>query len=144
MPTPADVIERIFTTRNPETGSAPPVQIAWAVFEHGTAYLSAPTDALGADATVEEVAEAARAALRELGPAHAGSASGDFRVNRLSGWYPDEPVWFIGFDSPALATVLIEELETDLAAGLAGRALRDRDHASMRLVAVRNFRGETA
>jgi hypothetical protein len=144
MPTPAEVIERVFTTPNPETGSSPPPQIAWAVFEHGTAFFTAPTAALAVDASTEQVAEAACAALRALGPAHAGGPSGDFSVSRLSGWYPDEPVWFVSFDAPDLAAVVIVPASSDLVAGLAGRSVRNSDHESMQLVAVRNFRGETS
>jgi hypothetical protein len=143
MPTPAEVIERVFTTPNPETGSAPPPEIAWAVFEQGTAFVTAPTAALGIDASTEQVAEAARAALLALGPAHGGSSSGDFTVRRLSGWYPDEPVWFVTFESPEIAAIVIGEF-SDLAAGVIGRMLRNGDHESMQLVAVRNFRGESA
>lgn len=68
VPTPADVIEKVFTTANPDTGSLPPPEIAWAVFEHGTVYFSAPDDDLDLTASLDDVAEAARVALRELGP----------------------------------------------------------------------------
>ena len=142
MPTPADVIEQVFTTANPETGSSPPPEMAWAVFEHGTAFFTTPNDELDASASLDDVAAAARAALSELGPVRVASSSADFSVSRLSGWYPDDPVWFIGFDSETLATIVVEEFDGDLAAGLTGRGLRDRDHEAMRLVAVRNFRGE--
>ncbi|WP_033337704.1 hypothetical protein [Catenuloplanes japonicus] len=128
---------------NPETGSVPPPEMAWAVFAHGTAFFSAPDDRLGVSAGVDDVAEAARAALAGLGPVVPGGPGGDFSADRLSGWFPDEPVWFIGFGAGGIATVVVEDLD-DLRAGLTGRALRDRDHESMRLVAVRNFRGERA
>jgi hypothetical protein len=51
-------------------------------------------------------------------------------------------VWFIGFASDALATIVIEDFDSDLAAGMTGRAIRDSDHQAMRVVSVRNFRGE--
>jgi hypothetical protein len=139
--TPTEVIERILTTANPDTGSLPP-EAAWAVFEHGTVFFSAPEDGLTEEASLDDVAEAAHAALRELGPVLPASASADFSVSRLSGWYPDDPVWFITFDSDTIATIVIEEAPNDLVAGLSGRVIRDRDHEAPQLVAVRNFRGE--
>lgn len=142
VPTPAEVIEKVFTTANPDTDSLPPPEMAWAVFEHGTVFFAAPGEALDASASLDDVAEAARAALGELGPVVPASSAADFTVSRLSGWFPDDPVWFVGFDSATLATVLIEDFDNDLAAGLTGRVIRDRDHESRQLVTVRNFRGE--
>jgi hypothetical protein len=142
MPTPSEVIEKVLTTANPETGSSPPPDMAWAVFEHGTVFFAAPGDQLDVSASLDDVETAARAALSELGPVRVASSSADFSASRLSGWYPDDPVWFIGFDSATLATIVIEDLDSDVAAGLTGRAIRDRDHEAMRLVSVRNFRGD--
>jgi hypothetical protein len=142
MPTPAEVIEMVLTTANPVSGSSPPPEIAWAVFEHGTVFFTAPDDGLDVSASVGDVEAAARAALDELGPVRVATSSADFTVSRLDAWYPDDPVWFIGFDSATVATILIEDFDGDLAAGLAGRAIRDQDQQGMRLVSVRNFRGE--
>lgn len=141
--TPEQVIDRVFTTANPETGSLPPPQIAWAVFAHGTAFFSAPTDELAADASAEAIATAARAAISELGPVGAGSASADFNPVRLDGWFPDEPVWFVGFDHPGIATVVTIDA-TDLVAGLAGRSRRQLDHDEQQIVCVRRFDGTTS
>jgi hypothetical protein len=140
--TPAEIIERIFTTENPATGSRPPAQIAWVVFEHGTAFFTAPTDALGADASFDALADAARAALRELGPVGVGSASADFRTSRLDGWFPDAPIWFVSFDHPAIATV-IESEGGDLEIGLMARSLRQQDHDEPTIALVRRFDGAT-
>jgi hypothetical protein len=142
VPTPAEVVETVFTTANPETGSLPPPDMAWAVFEHGTVFFTTPGNALDASASLDDVAAAARAALGELGPVRVATPSADFTVSRLDGWYPDDPVWFIGFASDALATIVIEDFDSDLAAGMTGRAIRDSDHQAMRVVSVRNFRGE--
>jgi hypothetical protein len=142
VPTPAEVIETVFTTANPESGSLPPPDIAWAVFEGGTVFFAAPRDGLDGSASLDDVEAAARAALGELGPVRVATPSADFTVSRLSGWYPDDPVWFIGFDSVTLATIVIEDFDSDLAAGMTGRAIRDRDHEAMHVVSVRNFRGE--
>ena len=142
MPTPAEVIEKVFTTANPETGSLPPPDIAWAVFEHGTVFFGAPAEGLDVSASIDDVEAAARAALAELGPVRVASPSADFTVSRLSGWYPDDPVWFIGFDSATIAAIVVEDVDGDLTAGLTGRAIRDRDHQGMQVVSVRTFRGE--
>lgn len=142
MLTPADVIEKVFTSPNPDTGSLPPPDMAWAVFEHGTVFFTAPGEELAVSAGLDDVAAAAVAALRELGPVLPGSPAADFSPSRLAGWYPEDPVWFVGFDSASLATVVIGDFDTDLAAGLTGRANRARDHESMRLVVVRDFGGE--
>jgi hypothetical protein len=142
VPTPAEIIEKIFTTANPETGSLPPPDMAWAVFEHGTVYFAAPDDELDRSAGLDDVAEAATAALRELGPAVPGTSSADFTVSGLDGWYPDDPVWFISFDSATIAAIVVDDFDSDIAAGMSGRAIRDEDHQAMRIVAVRNFRGE--
>ncbi len=144
MVTPAEVVELVFTTANPETGGPPPPEIAWAVFEHGTAYFTVPGPELGRDASTGAIADAARAALQELGPVRAGTSAADFNVVRLSGWYPDVPVWFVTYHSPSLATVLVDDFTSDLAAGMTGRIHRDRDHDSMRIVAVRNFADQRA
>ena len=71
MPTPAEVVERVFTTANPETGSLPPPDMAWAVFEGGTVFFAAPGDGLDVSASLDDVEAAARAAaparwLREV------------------------------------------------------------------------------
>ncbi|HTR55596.1 MAG TPA: hypothetical protein VMJ10_33195 [Kofleriaceae bacterium] len=140
MPTAAEVLERVFTTPNPTTGSQPPPQIAWVVFTHGTAFFTAPNEALPATSSLADLAAAAKAALVELGPVHAGTSSADFSPTRLAGWYPDEPVWFVGFDHPAIATVVVMDT-SDLVAGMAARSARDRDHAEQTIVCVRGFDG---
>jgi len=143
VPTAEDVIAHIFTTENPETGSQPPAHIAWVVFAHGTSFFSGPTEALPVNATLPAIAEAGKAALRELGPVRAGSSAGDFRTLRLEGWYPDEPVWFVGFDHPDIATVVTMDAES-LAVGLEGRRRRQRDHDELAIVCVRGFDGAIA
>ena len=139
MPTPAEVIARVFTTVNPATGSKPPPEIAWVVFAHGTVFFTAPTDALPVDATRETIEAAARAALFELGPVQVGTPSADFNPTRLTGWYPDEPVWFVGFDHPDLATI-VTLAGSDLVAGIAARQARQQDHDDPIVVEVRSFR----
>lgn len=139
MPTPAEVIARVFTTVNPATGSKPPPEIAWVVFAHGTVFFTAPTDALPADSTRDAIEAAARAALIELGPVHVGTPSADFNPTRLTGWYPDEPVWFVGFGHGSIATIVTLD-GSDLVAGIAARQLRQQDHDAPTVVEIRSFR----
>ncbi len=142
-PTPAQVLESVFTSVNPVTGSHPPPAMAWVVFANGTCFYTAPTDELPATSTRVEVEAAGKAALRELGPVHVGSPSADFNPVRLDGWFPDEPVWFVTFDHPAIATIVVHE-GSDLAIGLRGRSLREADHDEQRVVLVRRFDGATS
>jgi len=117
--------------------------MAWVVFANGTCFYTAPTDELPATSTRVEVEAAGKAALRELGPVHVGSPSADFNPVRLDGWFPDEPVWFVTFDHPAIATIVVHE-GSDLAIGLRGRSLREADHDEQRVVLVRRFDGATS
>jgi hypothetical protein len=95
--------------------------MVWAVFEHGTVFFTAPDDGLDVSASLDDVAEAARGALGGLGPVVPGMPTADFTASRLSGWYPDDSVWFIGFDSRTLATIVVEDFDNDVAAGLTRR-----------------------
>lgn len=141
--TAAVILERIFTTVNPVTGSTPPPVMAWVVFENGTAYFTAPTDALPADASSEALVAAALGAFDELGPAVAGTSSADFDPVRLDGWFPDEPVWFVAFDHPAIATLVVTDAEP-LVVGLLGRQCRQDDFAARTVACVRRFDGSLA
>jgi hypothetical protein len=138
MLTAEDVATRVFTSQNPATGSQPPPEIAWVVFEHGTVFFSTPTDALPASASSAQIAEAGKAALRELGPVHVATPSADFNAVRLNSWFPDEPVWFVRFDHPNVATVVVMESEP-VVAGLEARRRRQRDHDEQVIVCVRGF-----
>ena len=140
--TAADVLERVFTTANPDTGSQPPPHMAWVVFEHGTAFFTAPTPALPIDASFDALEAAGRAALAELGPVHVGTPSADFNTARLDGWFPDDPVWFVSFDHPAIATIVTIEA-SELVAGMTARQLRQQDHDEQKVVHVRRFDGST-
>ena len=140
MPAPEEVIARVFTSANPTSGSPPLAAIAWVVFAHGTTFFTVPTDQLPLGASLAAIAEAARAALRELGPAAPGSPSADFNTSRLDNWFPEEPVWFVGFDHPDLATVITTDAP-EVSAGLQARACRDLDHDELSIVVVRGFDG---
>ena len=137
----ASVMEHVFTHQNPATQSTPPEHMAWVVFEHGTAFFSAPTDELPADATPEDILAAARIAMAELGPVIAGTAAGDFNPVCLDAWFPGEFVYFVTYDHPAIATVVIADQEDDLAAGVIGRAGREADLAGLTATEIRCFDG---
>ncbi len=135
------VLEHVFTHENPTTGSQPPELMAWVVFENGTAFFSAPTDELGSDATQDELVAAARIAMAELGPVIAGTPAGDFNPVCLDAWFPGEYVYFVTYDHPAIATVVIAEKPDDLAAGLTGRARREADLSGLDAREIRDFQG---
>jgi len=116
--------------------------MAWAVFEHGTAFFTTPTQMLPIDSTFEAIAEAARAALRTLGPVTVGTESADFSAIRMSSWYPEEPLWMVSFATPDIATIVSND-GSDLTAGLDGRQRRQQDHDEQKLVIVRRFDGTT-
>lgn len=141
--TVAGVVEHLFTSVNPQTGSRPPERIAWAVFAGGTVFFATPSDDLPPHATPTEVAAAARRALRELGPVVAGSPAADFSTTLLDGWFPGESVYFITYDHPSIANVILDGDGGELAAGLIGRQIRAGDHASMTIDRVRDFSGRT-
>jgi hypothetical protein len=138
--TPAQILESVFTSDNPVTGSKPPPAMAWVVFANGTCFYTAPSDALPATASRDEIEAAGKAALRELGPVQVGSPSADFNPARLDGWFPDDPVWFVTFDHEAIATIVVGEGD-DLTIGLRARSLREDDHDEQRVVLVRGFDG---
>lgn len=114
--------------------------MAWVVFAHGTAFYTNATPELPADSSLAAIADAARGALRELGPVRAGSSSADFNPVRLDGWFPDEPVWLVSFDHPAIGTVVVAE-GTALGVGMFGRSQRQLDHDEQSILVVRGFDG---
>ncbi len=135
------MMEHVFTHHNPTTGSTPPDHMAWVVFEHGTAFFSAPSEELPLDASPEEILAAARIAMAELGPVITGTAAGDFNSVCLDAWFSGEFVYFVTFDHPAIATIVIADHQDDLSAGLAGRACREADLAGLTATEIRGFDG---
>ena len=136
----AEILEHVFTTPNPKTGSLPPVHTAWVAFAHGTVFHSVPSSTLPVDCTFDVLAEAACSALKELGPAQAGTESADFTPYRLDGWFPDEPVWCVGFAHENIVTIVTMDGEP-ISVGLSGRARRELDLAEQSVVFVRRFDG---
>src|SRR5882672_9498468 len=100
-----EILERIFTSVNPATGSTPP-STAWVIYAHGTVFFSGTRETLPADASFGMIADAARSAFSELGPVQAGTPSADFNPIRMHSWFPDEPVWFVRFDHEDIFTAV--------------------------------------
>ncbi|MFC5241344.1 hypothetical protein [Streptomyces atrovirens] len=105
---------------------------SWVLFEHGTCVvLTAPEG---------ELAEQATGILRGFGPAHAGSAAGDFGVIALEdaeGWvvtgHHDDVLTYVGPDEP--------QDRSEIAVGLLGRSKRHRDGTELHVVHVEDRRG---
>ena len=50
-------------------------------------------------------------------------------------------MYFVTYDHPAIATVVIADQEDDLSAGLAGRAYREADLEGLTATEIRGFDG---
>jgi hypothetical protein len=140
--TASSVLEHVFTHENPTTGSKPPEHMAWVIFANGTAFFTAPTDALPADTSLDAIEAAGKAALQELGPVLVGTSSADFNPVWLEAWFPGEYAYFVTFDHPAIASIVVAREENRLAAGLAGRKQRTADLEALEVIEVRGFSGE--
>lgn len=115
----AELVERIRSVvRHPSTG--------WVLFEHGTVVFVPEADG--------DLAEQARALLREHGPVQAGSPAGDFGVSGFD-WG-----WGVSAHHPDLMTfLLLADLppgSSEVQVGLTGRQRRDQDAAGLRVVHV--------
>ena len=133
-PAPASVDQLIAVWRkiNPADGSP------WVLFEHGTCVRLADPDA--------DVFAQARALLREWGPVYPGTSAGDFNVERASG----VPGWLVTCHHPDIITFVAssdpEQLPSqdsesvDLAIGLLGRSLRDRDARALGVIHIEDHR----
>lgn len=140
--TVADVVTRVFTTENPETGSAPPEHVAWVIFRHETVFLTAPTDELPVSSTPDALVRAALKTLIRFGPPVPGTASADFQVTRLP-WWPDAFVFMVSYDHPNLFNVVIADDEmSDLGVGIMGRSVRKSDAEEPSVIEVRAFDGQ--
>ena len=138
-----DVIEKVFTSKNPETGGEPPENLAWVIFENGTVFLAAPSEQTPLEIDFEPLAEVASQELKVLGPSIGGTPSGDFNVIKL-GWYPDDFVYRVTYNHPNIANIEVCETETDhLLVGISGRAARGKDAENLQVKFVRKFDGST-
>ncbi len=106
---------------------------SWVLFENGTCViLMQPGDDLAAQAV---------ALMKEWGPVHPGSSSGDFGVIELPdglGWvvtdHHDDILTLVGPDEVSSGDV------NDLVVGLLGRSKRDQDSEELRIVHVEDRR----
>lgn len=100
----------------------------WVVFEHGTSVIF--TDPSG------DLRERACAILREWGPVHAGSSSGDFSVIELR----DAPGWVVTSHHRDVFTYIspadMGDQASDLEVGLVGRSRRNLDAESLHVIHV--------
>lgn len=142
--TPGTVLEHVFSHENPGTGSQPPEHMAWVVFASGTAFFSEPSDELPIDALGPELVRAAKIALEELGPVIPGTPSADFNPVLLDDWFPGEFIYFVSYDHPSVATIVIADEDDALAAGLEARARRNTDLEVRHVVEIRDFRGKVS
>lgn len=108
---------------------------SWVLFENGTCVILMET---GAD-----LAAQATQIIREWGPVHAGSPSGDFSVITLK----DASGWVVTCHHPDVLTYVAPENvgpePTELAVGLAGRSQRDADGSEPHLIHVEDQREGT-
>lgn len=105
---------------------------SWVLYEHGTCVVLTSPDG--------ELAEQATGILRTFGPAHAGSAAGDFGVIDLE----DADGWVVtGHHHDVLTYVGAEELDgpSEVAVGLFGRSKRHQDGTGLHVVHVEDNRG---
>lgn len=142
--TPGTVLEHVFSHENPGTGSQPPEFMAWVVFAGGTAFFSEPSDDLPLDASNAELIRAAKIALEELGPVIPGTPSADFNPVLLDDWFPGTFIYFVSYDHPSVATIVIADEDDALAAGLEARARRNTDHEARHIVEIRDFMGKVS
>jgi hypothetical protein len=103
---------------------------SWVLFEYGTVVML-PNAALG-----DDLAASAKAVLREWGPVHAGTDSGDFNV------LPAEklPGWIITCYHPDILNYMEPQDSPEFMIGLFGRGRRDADAQELTVVHVEDRR----
>jgi hypothetical protein len=105
---------------------------SWVLFEHGTCVVLTAPDG--------DLAEQATEILRKFGPAHAGSAAGDFGVIDVK----DADGWVVtGHHQDVLTYVAPDEPsgQENLAVGMCGRSKRHWDGTELHIVHVEDRRG---
>lgn len=135
------VVEHVFTTSNPDTGSVPSDKLAWIIFENGTVYLTKPNDDFPVDIPSKTFVEKALDECLEFGPAVVGTSSADFSVSRLP-WYPDQFVYMVRFNHSCIFNIIIMDEETDhMVVGLRSRIKRNADIEEQNIKYLRDFEG---
>ena len=87
---------------------------------------------------------AAEIALEELGPVIPGTPSAVFNPVLLDEWFPGEFIFFVSYDHPSVATIVISDESDALTAGLEARARRNADIEARVIVEIRDFLGEVS
>lgn len=137
-----DVMECVFTSENPETGSLPPEEAAWVIFENNTVFFMTPTSDEANGLTFEELGKKACKVLEDFGPAIAGTPLADFEVNGLDAWYPDEYVYMVTYTHSNIFSIYITEKEEDeYTIGLKNRTSREIDAEDLEIQLIRHFNG---
>lgn len=103
---------------------------SWVLFEYGTCVML-PDAAPG-----DDLAESARALMREWGPAHAGTPSGDFSVEAVEG----HPGWLVTCHHPDILNYVEPQDTSEMMTGLIGRGRRDADAQELTVVHVEERR----
>ena len=107
---------------------------SWVVFKNGTCVVVMQPD--------DDLAEQAVSILKQWGPVHAGSASGDFKVNHLT----EYPGWVVMCHHPEILTYIsLDEVilpqTPDMIIGLLGRSMRHADAESLEILHIEDRRG---
>ena len=137
-PAPLSIDELITAWRNIHAAA----NLPWVLFEHGTCVRLTCPEA--------DVLAQARTLLGEFGPVHPGTSAGDFDVVKPSGvtgrvvtsHHPDIGT-YVSLHSSKKSTSL-ESDAGDLAVGLFGRSLRDRDARELGAIHIEDHRSTTA
>ena len=138
-----EIMEIVFTTANPETGSLPPENIGWIIFEHETVCLIGKNAGLSENPSSEEMTDYAKKELLDLGVPMAGSPSADFSVSRVP-WFKEQYVYMVTYNSNSIFNVLVyQEEANDIGIGMIGRGARSLDVENPNIKTVRDFDGNT-
>jgi len=137
-----EILEIVFTTENPETGSQPPEKIAWVIFENETICLITPKGGVSEEASFEDLQDFAKKELQILGEAVGGTPSADFNVSRVP-WFQEEFVYMISYNSNFIFNIgVYTEEKEDIGVGIFARSARSQDAVAMKVKLIRNFEKE--
>jgi hypothetical protein len=108
---------------------------AWVIFKNGTCVVAKLSD--------DDLAGHAASLLKEWGPVHAGTPSGDFAVRRLA----EDGGWVVTCHHPDILTyVSLDEVmlpETpEMIVGLLGRSKRQADAEALEILHIEDRRSQ--
>lgn len=105
--------------------------VSWVLFEHGTCVVLPDPEG--------DLAQRATDLLREFGPVHVGSPSGDFRTTTVQ----NAEGWVVGGHHPDVLNYVAPGEVSDPVGphvGLCGRSKRHRDGTELRIIHVEDRR----